>query len=317
VSTATITATAITGGYFVDDRNNAVITQFIYADVQSGHIQFVHDGSAAQPTYVLTASDGAASSSGSVATVQFTLLPPPPAPPTPPPEPPTTTTTTEAPAPAPAPTPSENSSQGAMQQAPAPSQSTVYVPEPSRANLFEQDLRLPVAATKPAVDAQPRPNQSSTDAAAQAPTANDAFQFSWTTNLQATAATEDLRRNLEALRDQLQDQGTEHRHVVASSIALTTGLSVGYVIWLVRGGALIGSMLSAMPAWQMIDPLPVLTRGRARSLGESSGDDDQSVEQLFDGDHSDAKPWPPEPPPTPHAADMSVTTHGTEPEVRS
>jgi hypothetical protein len=61
----------------------------------------------------------------------------------------------------------------------------------------------------------------------------------------------------------------------------------------------------------------VLTRGRARSLGESSGDDDQSVEQLFDGDHSDAKPWPPEPPPTPHAADMSVTTHGTEPEVRS
>jgi len=36
------------------------------------------------------------------------------------------------------------------------------------------------------------------------------------------------------------------------------------VIWLIRGGALVGSMLSAMPAWQMIDPLPVLHRGGGR-----------------------------------------------------
>ena len=83
------------------------------------------------------------------------------------------------------------------------------------------------------------------------------------------------------------EQGVERRNVVASSIALTTGLSVGYVIWLVRGGALLGSMLSAMPAWQMIDPLPVLTRSRGGNGLPLDGEDDQPVEHLFD-DHADA-----------------------------
>lgn len=73
-------------------------------------------------------------------------------------------------------------------------------------------------------------------------------------------------------------------------------MSVGYVIWLIRGGALVGSMLSAMPAWQMIDPLPVLHRGGGRGHSIDIGEGDASVEQLFDGD---GPPAPPPPPPAP------------------
>jgi len=38
---------------------------------------------------------------------------------------------------------------------------------------------------------------------------------------------------------------------------LTTA-STGYVIWLLRAGPLVASVLSSLPAWRTFDPLPVL-----------------------------------------------------------
>lgn len=46
--------------------------------------------------------------------------------------------------------------------------------------------------------------------------------------------------------------------VVGSTAVVTTSLSVGYVIWILRGGSLLTAFMSAMPAWQAFDPLPVL-----------------------------------------------------------
>ena len=47
----------------------------------------------------------------------------------------------------------------------------------------------------------------------------------------------------------------QFQNIVASSaIAVTTGLSVGYVIWLIRSGILLSTFLSSMPAWQILDP---------------------------------------------------------------
>jgi hypothetical protein len=31
-------------------------------------------------------------------------------------------------------------------------------------------------------------------------------------------------------------------------------------VWLLRGGMLLASLLSSMPAWQFLDPLPILVR---------------------------------------------------------
>ena len=46
-------------------------------------------------------------------------------------------------------------------------------------------------------------------------------------------------------------------------------LTVGYVVWMLRGGLLITSLLAQMPAWRIIDPLVVLD-----SLDQSDGDDE-------------------------------------------
>ncbi len=99
------------------------------------------------------------------------------------------------------------------------------------------------------------------------------------TPLMQTLQSSDVLRKLEEIQRLIEEQTSGHQTAVASSIALTTGLSVGYVIWLVRGGLLLSSVLSAMPAWQMIDPLPVLTRSRGRDDDDDEGGED--VEKLF------------------------------------
>ena len=87
-----------------------------------------------------------------------------------------------------------------------------------------------------------------------------------------------FKRELDQLRDQLKGHTRLEQIVVASTIAATSGLTVGYVIWLIRGGILIGSLLSSLPAWRLIDPLPVL----ARLVGEGRNDEDEeSLESLL------------------------------------
>ena len=96
---------------------------------------------------------------------------------------------------------------------------------------------------------------------------------------------DDLLRRLDDLQRQMAEPGAEHRQVMASSIAITSGLSIGYVVWLVRGGVLVSSMLSALPAWQMIDPLPVLAAASAakqRRGDRAAREADPDVESLFD-----------------------------------
>ena len=63
---------------------------------------------------------------------------------------------------------------------------------------------------------------------------------------------------------------------------LSLGVSLAYVLWLVRGGVLVGSYLSALPAWRLLDPLPVL--GRA---GEEEEDEDEETFDPHSGQGAD------------------------------
>jgi hypothetical protein len=65
--------------------------------------------------------------------------------------------------------------------------------------------------------------------------------------------------------------------VVASTTAVSAGISIVYVIWLVRGGALLSSLLASLPAWQLMDPLPVL----GSMGGGDSNDDDESLDEMI------------------------------------
>ncbi|MGB6041744.1 MAG: cadherin-like domain-containing protein, partial [Pirellulales bacterium] len=80
---------------------------------------------------------------------------------------------------------------------------------------------------------------------------------------------------LDHLHDELDGDDFFHKAVVGSSMVATTGLTVGYVIWLIRGGVLLTSLLSSMPAWQLMDPLPVL------AMMNDEDDDEDTLESLI------------------------------------
>ena len=90
---------------------------------------------------------------------------------------------------------------------------------------------------------------------------------------------------LDTVRKDMQQQARLHGTVVGSGAALSAGISVGYVVWLARGGLLLASMLSSMPAWRLVDPLPILA-----SLRGGSDDDagDSLATLLADADANGA-----------------------------
>ena len=86
-------------------------------------------------------------------------------------------------------------------------------------------------------------------------------------------------QELDKLRDEIRDETSFTKTVVGSTLAATTGLSIGYVLWLIRGGMLLSSVLSSLPAWRLVDPLPILA-----SLDKGSQDeqaDDDSLESVI------------------------------------
>jgi hypothetical protein len=46
---------------------------------------------------------------------------------------------------------------------------------------------------------------------------------------------------------------------LGTGAVFSAGLSVGYVAWLLRSGVILTSVLSSLPAWRFIDPLPILS----------------------------------------------------------
>jgi len=81
---------------------------------------------------------------------------------------------------------------------------------------------------------------------------------------------------MDQLREGLQEQSHTDAQIVASTAAASLGLSVGYVLWLLRGGLLVGSLLSSLPAWRLVDPLPILSR----LDDDEDNDEDDSLESM-------------------------------------
>ena len=76
----------------------------------------------------------------------------------------------------------------------------------------------------------------------------------------------------EGIREAVQ---TQEVIVQAASLGMG-GLSVGYVLWLLRSGTLFASMLTSLPAWKMMDPLPIL------DILEGQDEDSESLQSLID-----------------------------------
>ncbi|BBB25813.1 outer membrane adhesin like protein [Amphritea japonica ATCC BAA-1530] len=84
---------------------------------------------------------------------------------------------------------------------------------------------------------------------------------------------------LENLEKGADEQVALETALIGGSIAISSGLSVGYVIWLARSGVLLSSVLTALPAWRFIDPLPI--------LATLSSDDDSKKKDMADNESLD------------------------------
>ncbi len=84
--------------------------------------------------------------------------------------------------------------------------------------------------------------------------------------------------NSESLNDLLKDDGVLDRLIDVSAISLATGLTVGYVFWTVRAGYLLTSLLAQMPAWRLVDPLPILSSLDGNAMNHD-GESLQSIVQ--------------------------------------
>ena len=94
--------------------------------------------------------------------------------------------------------------------------------------------------------------------------------------LQRTLRSAGFAEGLDRLRQAARDNVELEQSVSISVAGVSLGLSLVYLLWLVRGGVLMGSYLSALPAWRILDPLPVLARPDEES--------DEVDDDLADGD---------------------------------
>ena len=90
----------------------------------------------------------------------------------------------------------------------------------------------------------------------------------------------DLAKFQKGVEEQVKEAHQAEQFATETVSMMSGGLAVGYVLWLIRGGYLISSLLSSMPAWRFVDPLPILNYMDEEPT-EKSDDEDQSLEELL------------------------------------
>ena len=80
---------------------------------------------------------------------------------------------------------------------------------------------------------------------------------------------------MDRVREEVRKEFDLDKTVTVSVAGVSLGMSVVYVLWLIRGGVLMGSDLSALPAWRILDPLPVLSR-----VDEDTADEDDALDAM-------------------------------------
>jgi hypothetical protein len=91
----------------------------------------------------------------------------------------------------------------------------------------------------------------------------------------------EMLTNLDTMKTDMVSQKT-FKVAAGSATVVSFSASAAYLVWMLRGGSLLSSLLSIFPAWKSIDPLPVLEsfeNSRKRRKGQA---DDESLESLVE-----------------------------------
>jgi hypothetical protein len=67
-----------------------------------------------------------------------------------------------------------------------------------------------------------------------------------------------------------------------SASVVSMSVSVVYLLWIARAGSLLSSLLSSMPAWRLVDPLPILDHLGSTAAMLKRGDDDGLERMITD-----------------------------------
>lgn len=107
------------------------------------------------------------------------------------------------------------------------------------------------------------------------PPLEDLFQLD---NLILDSSNGGLAQQLNSNKQGMNENSNFALQVTTGVTSVSASLSIGYIVWLLRGGVLISSVLTSLPAWRMIDPLPVLHN---TDTGDDSADD-ESLHDMVD-----------------------------------
>ena len=78
--------------------------------------------------------------------------------------------------------------------------------------------------------------------------------------------------------------------VVETTTVAGTTLTVGYIVWLLRSGSVVFGLISSLPAWTMMDPLPILESGLANLTDGEAIDDDDSLQGILQAHRDGLEP---------------------------
>ena len=95
---------------------------------------------------------------------------------------------------------------------------------------------------------------------------------------------DNMSRELDSFNHDFRVDGSVDQVTYATLSSITSALTVGYVLWMVRGGMLMASFVSSLPAWQSVDPMNIVDFG---SDADMNGDD-ESLESMIQQFSTDA-----------------------------
>jgi hypothetical protein len=101
-----------------------------------------------------------------------------------------------------------------------------------------------------------------------------------------------LQDGLNSLAQQFGSEATASTLLIGNAAGAAALVTVGYVIWAIRGASLLSSLLASLPAWRWLDPLPVLQsredeerkrrRKRKAGVAEEPEEDERELRLLMD-----------------------------------
>jgi len=163
-------------------------------------------------------------------------------------------------------------------------QSKIQIPPPQ----VGEEIEVFRPATKAKAESSPASDQKSLQVIKLAPvkqalSLTELFQIN--ENPLSSSMSQQLNQSSESMA-----HGTEFNlKITGAAISVSAGFSIGYIVWLLRGGLLLSTVLTSLPAWRWVDPLPVLETmsndtdsSNDESLEEMVTDEENAVPQIGD-----------------------------------